>query len=520
MKPFLLIFLPLLIAYTTAIGWCIDRWNAPTQYFAHCWLVPFVGAAVVWWRRSDWRKRPRATDLRGLLLLVPGLLLHLVGALLMIDSWSAASIVLTLPGAAWLALGSQRLRGLWPVLALVLFCVPLPLYVEGRLAFLLKEVAVTGGSFLANLFGAEVVRQGDRLQPVGIDGSLFVADACSGLRSLMAMATLAYCLAFFTGPASWLRRLVLLLVAAPMAIAANVCRIASLCLLARYVDVPFAEGTGHSIANAVEWLTLLALLMGFDGLLARRLVGAGAGAAGGGGDVATVPSIDRSALPRAAGTKLLWPAIACWVLAAPLIWLSTYRPFGDRTDRAAMLPEVIAGYQLEPRDDETEALFAAAVPRWRELLGTGDFAYRRYRDADRHLINLVALYHDTNWKSVHPPRICIEGSNMAIERDELAVAGWLGEGEDAVISRIVARGLGDSWRYVTLSVYGTKAWASGDYWQFVMHHLPRALMRRNESGFLLRVESPIYTGEAAEDAEARCRAFLLELLPMARGPLK
>ena len=144
MKPFLCVFLPLLLAYVTALQWCVDRWNAPTEYFAHCWLVPLVGALVVWLRRKSWQTRPRATDLRGLWLLVPGLMMHFAGAALMIDSWSASSIVLTLPGAALLALGAARLRGLWPVLLLVLFASPMPIYVEGRMAFVLKEIAVEG----------------------------------------------------------------------------------------------------------------------------------------------------------------------------------------------------------------------------------------------------------------------------------------------------------------------------------------------------------------------------------------
>lgn len=509
MRPFLLVFLPLLVAYATALTWCVERWNAPTEYFAHCWLVPPVGALIVWLRRREWRERPRRTDLRGLWLLVPGLLLHLLGAALMIDSWSAASLVLTVPGAAWLALGRERLRGLWPVLWLVLFAIPAPIYVEGRLAYVLKEVAVFGGSWLANLLGADVVRIGDQLQPTGIDGSLYVADACSGLRSLMAMLTLAYCLAFFTGPARLWRRVLILVVAAPMAVAANVCRIAALCLLARWFGVPFAEGTGHTIANAVEWLSLLGLLLLVDGALGRRFAAR---------EPAPTPrGVDAPAVARA---SLRGPSIALWLLAAPLLWLSLYRPFADRSDRAEQLPEVVAGYTLEPRDEQRQREFEQSLPRWRELLGTGDFVYRHYRDETGHLINLVALFHDTNWKSVHPPRICIEGSNMDIVRDDLPGAAWLDEGRDTVVSRIVARGRDSGWRFVTLSLFGTETWASGDYWEFTMHHLPLALLRQNESGFLLRVESPIYSGETAADAEARSREFLLALLPMARELLR
>ncbi|MGK0154664.1 MAG: exosortase [Neolewinella sp.] len=509
MKPLLCVFLPLLVAYVTALLWCTDRWNAPTEYFTHCWLLPFLGAFVVWSRRKKWQAQPRVTDLRGLWLLVPGLVLHFVGAGLMIDSWSASSIALTLPGAAWLALGTKRLRGLWPVLFLVLFAIPMPIYVEGRMAFVLKEIAVEGGSWLANLVGADIVRDGDRLLPQGIEGSLFVAEACGGLRSLLAMLTLAYCLVFFTGPPSFARRALLLLVAAPLAVAANVTRIAALCLLARWFGVPFAEGTGHSIANIVEWTALLVTMVSVDGLLARRL---------GKSVKASEPAIGELAPAMPAATSLRRPAIVLWLLAVPLLWLSSYRPFSDRSGRAEQIPTTIAGYKMEPRTAAQQQVFEEGLPRFRELLGTGDFVWRRYRDSEQHLINVVALFHDTNWKSVHPPRICIEGSDMMIVQDDLVDAAWLDEvvGSRTVVSRIVAKQRSNGWRFVTLSMFGTKSWASGDYWDFTMHHLPRALLRQNESGFLLRVESLIYAGEDVSHAQARCREFLKQLMPAAR----
>ena len=515
MKSFGAIFLPLLIAYSAALHWCIDRWNAPTEYFAHCWLVPFVALYVIRARRHDWQLRPCVFDLGGLWLLVPGLLLHLAGVLLMIDSWSAASIALCLPGAAWLALGRQRMQGLWPVMALVLFAIPMPIYVEGRLAFVLKEIAVQGGSTIANLFGADVIRNGDRLTPQGANDSLFVADACGGLRSLMAMMTLSYCLVFFSGPPSALRRLTLLGVAAPLAIFANVARIAALCLLAKWFGVPFAESTGHSVANIMEWVILLLTLLSLDGLIQRRVRSKPAPAAN--NTAASSNDLERRSSLRKSAAFL-------WLLAIPLFCLSHYRPLGERFDRADQIPKAIAGFKLQPRTAKAQQALNKSLPRYKELLGTSDFVWRRYRDKDKHLINLVALFHDTNWKSVHPPRICIEGSNMTIEQDDLIDASWLatsptGEGE-LVASRIVAKSRTDNWRYVTVSVFGTQNWVSGDYAEFTWHHLPLALVRQNESGFLLRVESPIYSGEDLATAEARCCEFLKGLMPAARKLLR
>ena len=212
--------------------------------------------------------------------------------------------------------------------------------------------------------------------------------------------------------------------------------------------------------------------------------------------------------------------IACtlWLVAPLLLLLSMYRPGGAATQRAERLPHQLAGYTLVPRTEAQEATFQAALPRWRELLGTGDFVWRSYRSPDDHYLHLVALFHDTNWKSVHPPRICIEGSDMDIELDDLQPVPGLGDGVRA--SRIVARARADGRRFVTLSVFGTADWLSGDYWDFTWHHLPRAVVRANLSGFLLRVESPLRDGDTAASAAARAERFLAALVPIAREVLR
>ncbi len=504
MTPFLAVFLPCIVAYGVTLAWCFDRWNAETQYFAHCWLLPLVAALVLWLRRATWRTVPRTCDRRGLLLLGPGLLLHAAGALLMVDSWSAASLVLTVPGAAWLALGRERLRGLWPVLWLVVFVVPLPMYVEGRIAFELKEIAVQGGAWLANVAGAGIERTGDHLRATGVNGSLYVASACGGLRSLLAMTTLAYCLAFFTGGPGFWRRAVLLVLAPALAILANTLRIALLCGLLRWFGIEFAQGTGHDLANVAEWLALLAALLLLDRWLPRRTADA----------ALAVPSM----APGAAAASLRVPAVALWCLAPCLLALSIYRPAAGAADRAEGLPRTLAGYQWIARDAAAEERFQQSLPQFRELLGTSDFTWRTYRTADGAWLNLVALFHDTNWKSVHPPRICIEGSGFDVQVDDLVPLPAAGPAIEA--SRIVARRRRDGMVFVTLSLFGTADWLAGDYWDFTWHHLPRAMLRANMSGFQLRVEMPVPEGAALATVQQRCAEFLVALVPVARERLR
>lgn len=507
MSVFARVFLPLLVAWATTLVWCVERWM--TEDFEHCWLVPAIAAFVAWRRRDAWCAAPRAADSHGWWLLGAGLVLHAAGAALTIDSWSAASLGLAVPGACWLALGRARLRGQWPIVWFVLFALPMPIFVRDRVAFALKEFAVQWGASVANVLGADVVRNGAYLQPRGAAGALWVADECGGLRSLLAMCTVAYCLAFFWGGRAWVRRAVLLAAAPLLAVAANIGRIALLCLFARHAGVPFAGGTGHTLANVAEWALVLGALLALDRWLPQ---GAEASPRAAAPAAAPAPSGARGA------ADLVRASFVLWAVAPLLLALSLYRPPALAADRAAALPTSVAGYELVPRTAEQEAYFQARLPRWCELLGTRDFVWRYYRDASGAGISLVALFHDTNWKSVHPPRICIEGSDMDVEVDDLVAGPAFAP--DAVLGRIVARARSDGRRYVTLSAFGTADWLSGDYAQFTWHHLPRALVRASVSGFLLRAEAEVRAGEDEAAAEARCRRFLEALLGPARELLR
>lgn len=263
MTSLLAIWLPLLLAYLVALRWIVDIWLLPESYYSHGPLIPLVALWVLWQRRARWSALPSVPDPRGWALLGPGLAVHFAGAALMVDSLSAASLVLSVPGAAWLAHGPQRARVWLPAFGLLLFAVPLPLFASGALAFELKEFAVSAGTGLAQALGLQVQRDGASLTVAGQPGALLVEDPCGGLRSLLALTTLAYCFAFALAGAGR-GRIVLLLVAVPLALGLNVVRIAFLCFAASWWGVECASGTAHDWANAAVWVVALLVLLGLD----------------------------------------------------------------------------------------------------------------------------------------------------------------------------------------------------------------------------------------------------------------
>lgn len=269
MSGLLGVFVPLLLAYGGTLWWVGESWMIRDSYYSHGPLVPLLMAFLFWSDRARWRAQPAAPDGRAWWLLAPGLALHLAGAALTIDSLSALSLVLTLPAAAWLALGRARLRGQWPTLWLAVFAVPMPMFLTGRIAFELKELAVGAAIASGNALGLGAHRDGPNLFVPGQSHPLVVEDPCGGLRSLLALLTLGYVVAFFFGSRRGLRPYVLLAAAAPLAIMVNVLRITGLCFAAKWWGVEVATTTAHDALNIGEWVVALVLLVCLDRLLSR-----------------------------------------------------------------------------------------------------------------------------------------------------------------------------------------------------------------------------------------------------------
>ncbi|MEY4672592.1 MAG: hypothetical protein RL148_376 [Planctomycetota bacterium] len=486
---------PLVAAYATAVWWCVESWFQPDGYWAHGPLVPLL-VAILWWaRRGQLAGLPAALDPRGWWLLGPALLLHLCGAALTIDSLSAASMLLAVPGIVWLAQGVARLRVLAPVLGLLVFAVPLPMFVSGRVAFELKELAIGLGTGLANALGLGVTRDGALLLVDGQPGSLLVAAPCGGLRSLISMLLIAYCVALFLGPRTTGRTVLLLCAAAPVALLVNVVRIAATCGVASRWGVEVAAGDAHDLLNVGAWVLDLGVMMVLSELPGGRLETSATA-------VASSPAVrDR--------TGLLFHGGLLAVLAMPLLLLSLHRPFAESQPRAGGLPDAFGPFVLrEAREID---------PSFQSLLGTKDAAWRVYGEKDGPPVFVVAVFHESNWKSVHPPHICLEGGDMEIGSDrqvELLV-----DGSPSRVGLIVAHPRGGAREYVSVHAFVSRELTTGSYLDFFLHHAPRALFRHSNAGALLRVETYVEPGEDVKAARQRCGELLGRMLPVVKGML-
>jgi exosortase len=233
-------------------------------------LVPLVGAFLVWRERKSLRQCPlRPCWFGGVALLLMAQAGWIYGLLFMFESAQRYALVLALAGLVLMVAGWRMLHHVsWIALFLCLM-VPLPGRVHNLISGPLQRMATTGAVFLLEAFGARVSQQGNVV--VFKEGtSLAVAEACSGLRMLMAFIIVAAFIAYMVKRASW-QKVVLLVSSVPIAIIGNIVRIFATAVLMLHVSEELAETFFHDLAGFA--MMLVAVLLTFCELwLMDRLV--------------------------------------------------------------------------------------------------------------------------------------------------------------------------------------------------------------------------------------------------------
>ena len=236
-------------------------------------LIPFISAVILYLERDKIFSQV-STDL---MLGAPYLLLSGLMALashfaksfpslgLQLSGWILALVLLWTSGFA-LSFGKEALKAAYFLFLFLLLMVPIPNFLLDRLIFLLQEGSawITGALF--DLVGVPALREGlvFHLAKVSIE----VAKECSGIRSSMALLILALLVAHFQLRSFW-NKVLFVACGLFMMILKNGVRIATLTLLAVYVNPDFLFGRLHHQGGVVFFMLALLLLLPLLFLLQR-----------------------------------------------------------------------------------------------------------------------------------------------------------------------------------------------------------------------------------------------------------
>lgn len=209
--------------YIPLFAYSYKKWLLPD--YSHGFLVPLFAAYLAWHYR-EWMPRQLAwPQAWAFAFLAGGVGLYLFATFTNIGKewlWGV-SLVINLGGLALLLGGWPTLRWLAPAIGFLVFMFPLPYRVEFALGGPLQKVAAIGSEFVLQTIGYATYREGVILHVR--DHTLEVANACNGLSMLLTFVTLSVGMALVVRR-GWLDRSLILAAAIPIAIGANIVRIA------------------------------------------------------------------------------------------------------------------------------------------------------------------------------------------------------------------------------------------------------------------------------------------------------
>ncbi|HEY0730116.1 MAG TPA: exosortase [Pyrinomonadaceae bacterium] len=256
--------------------WWVD------ENYSHGLLVPFIIGFILWLQRDKFAAEPaRPSVLLGGLAVAFSLFALWTGVAGAELYTQRMSLVLLIAGTVVYFFGLGFLRLMLVPLGLLILAIPIPAIIFNKIAFPLQLFASRCAVWSMSMLGIPVLRQGNviELKPLNSFDTkkLEVVEACSGIRSLMTLMTLAVVFAYFTHPRSnnsggprgkfgWLRSYgfwrstIIVLSAVPIAILTNASRVSGTGILSHYYGTGVADGFFHSFSGWAIYIVAFLLL--------------------------------------------------------------------------------------------------------------------------------------------------------------------------------------------------------------------------------------------------------------------
>lgn len=249
-----LIFSLLLWMYLPILARLAAQWWADPN-FSHGFFVPLFAAFVVWQERGRLSRISPEPSWSGLAILAAGLCILILGQMGAEIFLSRTSFLIVIAGLVVLFLGWKFFRALLFPWAFLFLMIPIPSIVFNQITFPLQLLASKVASTTLPWMGVPVLREGNVIILPAM--ALEVAEACSGIRSLMSLLTLAVIYGYLMEKKNSVR-VALAVLSIPIAVVANSFRIVGTGLLVQYWDPDKAQGFFHEFSG---WLVFVVSLL-------------------------------------------------------------------------------------------------------------------------------------------------------------------------------------------------------------------------------------------------------------------
>ena len=235
----------------------VHDWGIDENY-SHGFLVVPLVVYILWRERDHLASSPTRPSMAGLVLIAGSVAMLVAGRLGAELYLTRLAMLGTLAGIVVLLWGFGRLRQLSFEFLLLFLAIPIPAIIFNQIAFPLQLVASRFGETAIAACGIPVLREGNVI--ILATTTLEVAEACSGIRSLVSLLTLALVWGYLSGSATWLRW-VLAISSVPIAIFSNAIRVAGTGIASHFVGPEAAEGFLHTFSGWMVFVVAGVLML-------------------------------------------------------------------------------------------------------------------------------------------------------------------------------------------------------------------------------------------------------------------
>jgi exosortase D (VPLPA-CTERM-specific) len=495
----------LLLVFRSSLEELFVTWSNVEEY-SHGFFIPVISFYLIWIRRAELALTSRFKEsIPGLVVMAVGLLVFLLGGLSAIRTLEQYSFLITLAGLFAAAFGLRGMRTAGIPLLFLVFMIPLPPFIMNNLSSKLQ--------LISSWLGVEFIRSCDIM--VFLEGNVIdlgtyrlqVVDACSGLRYLFPLSSLAFLCAFlFKGP-FW-QKLLVFLSSMPLTIFMNSFRIGVIGVLVNRWGTEMAEGFLHDFEGWVVFLLCMILLF-IEMWILSRLSGNRLAM----NELVEIPAewgdFVRSEPFTSGLNKSLYAVFLLMLLGGGVSESWTKSRVDVIPQRNAFLnfPTNLGSWQGHP--DHLAQFYL-------DELRLTDYVISDFVQPETHSrVNFYSAYYQTQRKGVgvHSPRSCIPGAGWQItlfeqrEFPDLNIDGETLQVDRAIIEKAGSKQLVYFWfqqRGRIMTNEFVEKW-------YIFYD---SMMLNRTDGALVRLVTDINPNEDIAEADKRLQSFAKVVLPV------
>ena len=495
--------------YADSLAFLFGYWIGSEDY-SHGMFVPLISLFLIWQARHRIAAAGAGNSWWGLAVIVTGLFLYWIGELATLYVLQHVSLWMVIVGLVIASIGARRAMAIAFPLSYLLTSIPLPVFLYASLSSQLQLWSSALGVGCLQLVGVTAFREGNviDLGPV----QLQVVEACSGIRYLLPLTSLALLCAYLFKDRMW-KRVVLVLSSIPISIVVNGFRIGMIGVLVEWYGQGAAEGFYHLFEGWVLFMTSLGLLIFEMWVLARigmmgdrsSFLSRFTWADHSPGPTTTVASHPAHTLSLFPG-----PAYLCSVaLLVPVAFASTFM-----VQREEVPPSRVMFVDFPMNLDGWLGTSLSLEKQYIDVLRFDDYVLADFQFGDGQPVNLYAAYYQSQRKgqSAHSPQSCLPGGGWEISSFKpVDVPASPGMVRSLQVNRALIQK--DNQKQVVLYWFKQRDRILINEYLVKVYLLWDSLSRGRTDGALVRIASLVGPGETEDVVDQRLLRFVSTIEP-------